>query len=168
MLTKDVTIPEEDVERFYEENQSLYDIPTTYHLSHIKVDTEEEAKTVIDELDNGSDFAVLAMERSTDEFTSNQGGDLGYVTKDSGYIPSEYEDLLSNLKKEAWAGPIKIGNEFAILYLHDVEEGKEYSFDDVKDHIRRQLALGQIEGKVTAEQYWTEVEVDWFYDNQNN
>ncbi|WP_456277123.1 peptidyl-prolyl cis-trans isomerase [Bacillus sp. AK128] len=168
MLTRDVTIPAEDVQKFYDENQSLYDIPTTYHLSHIRVGTEEEAETVIKELDNGSNFSVLAMERSIDEFTSNQGGDLGYVTMESGYIPEEYEAVLSDLAKDEWKGPVKVGDEFAILFLHEVEEGKKYSFEDVKDHIHRQLALGQIEGKVTAEHFWNEVEVDWFYDNQNN
>nr|WP_239586042.1 peptidyl-prolyl cis-trans isomerase [Bacillus mesophilus] len=167
MLTKDVVIPDEDVEEFYKENQSLYDIPTTYHLSHIKVTTEEEAETVITELENGSDFSVLAMEKSIDEFTSNQGGDLGYVTVESGYIPAEYEDVLSSLNVNSWEGPVQVGEEFAVLYLHEIMEGKEYSFDDVKEHIRRQLALGQIEGRVTAEQFWNEIEVDWFYGQSN-
>jgi foldase protein PrsA len=164
MLTRDVTISDEEVEEFYEENESLYHIPKTYLLSHIRVKTEEQAETVITELENGSDFSVLAMEKSLDEFTSNQGGDLGYVTIESGYIPTEYEALLSSLKPGTWGGPIQVDEEFAILYLQEVMDGKEYSFEEVKDHIRRQLALGQIEGKVTAEQFWNEIEVEWFYD----
>jgi foldase protein PrsA len=163
MLTRDVTIPAEDIKEFYEENESLYKIPTTYHLSHITVKSKEEADQVMTELESGSDFSVLAMEKSTDEFSSNQGGDLGFITKESGYLPKEYENSLTSLKPAEWDGPIKVGEEYAILYLHEVIEGKEYSFEDVKEHIRRQLALGQIEGKVTAEQFWNEVGVDWFY-----
>jgi foldase protein PrsA len=164
MLTRDVTIPEEHIQNFYDENQALYLIPTTYHLSHITVKTMEDAEMVVKELESGSDFSVLAMEKSTDEFSSNQGGDLGFVTTESGYIPEEYEPTLPSLKVNNWEGPIQVGEEFAVIYLHEVIKGKEYSFVDVKEHIRRQLALGQIEGKVTAEQFWNEVNVDWFYE----
>lgn len=165
MLTKDVTILEEDIRTFFKENESLYKIPTTYRLSHITVKTKEEAEQVVEELKNGSDFAVLAMEKSTDEFSSNQGGDLGYLSIESGFLPNEYAELLSTLKPSSYEGPIQVGDEYAIVYLHEVIEGKEYSFDDVKDHIRRQLALGQIEGKVTAEQFWKEIDVEWFYED---
>lgn len=164
MLTRDVTIPEELIQEFYNENQTLFQIPTTYHLSHIKVKTKEEAQTVLDELKAGSEFSVLAMEKSTDEFSSNDGGDLGFVTRESGYLPKEYDVLLSTLEEKKWEGPIQIGEEYAVLFLHETLEGKEFSYDDIKDHIRRQLALGQIEGKVTAEQFWDEVDVNWFYD----
>jgi foldase protein PrsA len=164
MLTRDVTIPTEDIEAFYKENESLYQIPTTYHLSHITVKSKEEADQVLQELENGSDFAVLAMEKSTDEFSSNQGGDLGFITKESGYLPKEYEATVTSLEPSSWEGPIQVEDEYAIIYLHEVIEGKEYTFDDVKEHIKRQLALGQIEGKVTAEQFWNEVGVDWFFD----
>ncbi len=164
LLTRDVTIPEEHILEFYNENKSLYQIPTTYHLSHIKVKSKEEAETVLEELKGGSDFSVLAMEKSTDEFSSNGGGDLGFVTIESGYLPKEYEAVLPNLKENDWKGPILVGEEYAVLYLHEVMEGKEFSYDDIKDHIRRQLALGQIEGKVPAEQFWSELEVNWFYD----
>jgi foldase protein PrsA len=164
MLTRDVTIPAKEIQEFYEENESLYKIPTTYHLSHITVKSKEEADQVVEELESGSNFSVLAMEKSTDEFSSNQGGDLGFITKESGYLPKEYEGLLTSLKPSSWEGPIQVGDEYAIIFLHELIEGKEYSFNDVKEHIRRQLALGQIEGKVTAEQFWNEVGVEWFYD----
>nr|WP_239454001.1 peptidyl-prolyl cis-trans isomerase [Bacillus suaedaesalsae] len=165
MLTKDVTILDGDIQKFFKENESLYKIPTTYHLSHITVKTKEEADQVVEELKNGSDFAVLAMEKSTDEFSSNQGGDLGYLSKESGFLPERYMDLLSSLKPASFEGPIQVGDEYAIVYLHEVIEGKEYSYEDVKDHIRRQLALGQIEGRVTAEQFWNEIDVEWFYED---
>lgn len=167
MLTRDVTIPEEQIQEFYEQNKSLYNIPSTYHLSHILVNTKEEADAVLKELENGSNFSVLAMEKSVDEFSSTQGGDLGFVTLDSGYLPSGYEETLLSMEPTEWKGPVEAEGKYAILYLHEKVPGKEYTYDDVKEHIRRQLALGQIEGKVTAEQFWNEVDVDWFYGQSN-
>jgi hypothetical protein len=45
-------------------------------VSHILVDTEEEANDVLAELDAGADFATLAQERSTDEGSAQGGGVL--------------------------------------------------------------------------------------------
>ena len=45
---------------------------------HILVATEEEALEVIAQLDNGSDFATLAQDISTDMGSAVDGGDLGY------------------------------------------------------------------------------------------
>jgi peptidyl-prolyl cis-trans isomerase C len=46
---------------------------------HILVETEEAAREIIGELNNGGDFAALAQERSVDRASADQhGGDLGY------------------------------------------------------------------------------------------
>lgn len=48
----------------------------------ILVPTEAEAKTLIEQLRQGADFADLARQRSQDPTAAN-GGDLGYVTRDT-------------------------------------------------------------------------------------
>ena len=50
---------------------------------HILVATEEEAQTVIERLDDGEDFADLAMELSTDTGSGANGGDLGWFSRDA-------------------------------------------------------------------------------------
>lgn len=45
---------------------------------HILVDTEEEAKDIIAQLDAGADFATLATEKSQDPGSAVEGGELGY------------------------------------------------------------------------------------------
>jgi foldase protein PrsA len=167
ILTKDVTIPDELIKGFYKENKDLYHIPDTYHISHLIVKTKEESDEVKKELLNGSDFSVLAMERSTDEFSASQGGSLGFVSLESEYLPEQYLEALSSLEATKWAGPLEVNGEFAFVYLHEKIKGKKYSYDDVKDHIRRQIALGQIDGKMTAEKFWDEVDVNWFYESNN-
>ena len=46
--------------------------------SHILVDTEETAKKVLEELENGADFGEMAKEYSKDG-TKDVGGDLGFL-----------------------------------------------------------------------------------------
>lgn len=166
LLTKDVTIPEEDMQRYFEENQHLFSIQDTYHLAHIVVKTEEEANQTIEELKGGSSFAVLAMERSIDEFTSAQGGSLGFVSLQDHTIPSEYGDVLAEMKPETWSDPFKRENEYSILYLHEKIDGQTWEYEEVKEQIRRKIALEQIETPISASEFWDELGVEWFYGDQ--
>jgi len=164
LLTKDVVVKEEELKKFYEQNSILYEIPTSYHLSHIIVKTEEEAKKTIKELEQGSNFATLAMERSIDEFSANQGGDIGYISEETDQHSQVYLSAVEKLKKNEWTSPIATENGFAIVMLHDQIKGRTFSYKDVKDSIRRQIALEQMDVTATARDFWEEAKVDWFYD----
>jgi parvulin-like peptidyl-prolyl isomerase len=52
------------------------------NASHIQTDTEEEAKAALERLDGGEDFALVASEVSTDTFTAESGGELGWFLKE--------------------------------------------------------------------------------------
>lgn len=161
LITKDVVISEEELLTFYNDNQELYSIPTTYQLSHIVVGSIEEANSVIEELENGSDFSTLAMERSEDVFTASQGGNLGYIREDSGFVPDEYIEQVQNLKVGSWSKkPIKTKDGYSVLFLNDVINQKSYRFNDVKDQIRRQLAMQQTDGTLTPDTFWPQIGVE--------
>jgi parvulin-like peptidyl-prolyl isomerase len=51
------------------------------HARHILVETEDEAKKVIERLNKGEDFADLAQEVSKDTGSGAEGGDLGFVPR---------------------------------------------------------------------------------------
>lgn len=53
---------------------------TEYKARHILVPSEAEAREVIAQLDRGTKFDRLARNRSTDEGSANQGGDLGWFS----------------------------------------------------------------------------------------
>lgn len=163
ILTKDVEISEAELKAYYEENNSLYNIPTSYHVSQIVVKTLDEAKQAVKELEQGSNFSTLAMEMSIDEFSASQGGDLGFVRADDEFMPANYIDAIEKLKPGKWSEPIQVEEGYAIALLHERIEGKKYDFKDVKDEIRRVIALEQMQGHSTVEDFWDEVKVDWFY-----
>ncbi|WP_059174216.1 peptidyl-prolyl cis-trans isomerase [Bacillus sp. FJAT-27445] len=163
ILTKDAVVSETEMQRYYEKNKSLFDVQAAYHLSHIVVKTKEEANQAIKELEGGSGFETLARERSVDEFTAGEGGDLGFIQVGDERFPSEYIQAAQKLKQDQWSSPIKAGQGYAIIKLHAKMEEKKYSFKEVKDEIRRQIALSQLGMPPSASALWEEADVKWFF-----
>jgi foldase protein PrsA len=163
IMTRDVNISEEDVKAFFEENKERYSIPTMYKLSQIVVKSKKEAEQVITELEEGSSFSAMAIERSIDAQTATQGGVLGYIPEDAELLSDHIEKKIKDLGPSEWTTPTKMDDGYYIFLLHEKIEGKTYALKDVSDTIRRQLALDQVDQPLTPEDFWKEVGVDWFY-----
>ncbi|TDL30404.1 hypothetical protein E2R51_18500 [Jeotgalibacillus sp. S-D1] len=163
LITSEVEISEEELQTFYEENSSLYSIPAMYRLSQIVVSTEAEANQVMEELDNDSSFEALARERSVDETTASQGGLLGYVPENSTSVDEQVVEAANGLSAGEWSDPIAVEDGFTIIFLHETTDGVEFSFEEVKGRIERQLAIEQLNVPVTAESFWEEFPISWFY-----
>lgn len=75
LLTKDVTVSEEEVREFFEQNRRDYDRPALYAISEIVLDSKDEARRILAELKKpGADFASLAREHSVSDATAAVGG----------------------------------------------------------------------------------------------
>jgi len=97
LITKDVKVTEEQLKKYYQDHEYFYDIPTFYKVSLIEVKTKNEAEQIIEALNNGSSFDALAMETSIDSASSPQGGNIGYISKDSKEYPSNFLPASANL-----------------------------------------------------------------------
>lgn len=145
LATMDVHISEEEMFRFYEQNKAKYKQPTLVRLSVIYIGTEAEAKQTFSELNNGADFETLAKERSTDIYSAASGGDLGWVSlQTGGELDQELVDKSMSMKEGQISTPVVLQEGYAVIKLVKRKEAKEWSFIEVKDEIRRELALSQI------------------------
>ncbi|WP_457631109.1 peptidylprolyl isomerase [Oceanithermus sp.] len=70
--------------------------PELYCSSHIMLKTREEAEDVIRQLDEGADFARLAMSLSEDKISGARGGEVGCLPR--GKLVPEYEAAMLKLK----------------------------------------------------------------------
>ena len=102
LLTKDVVIPEEDLKAFYQKNNDLFHLPTSYHISQIIVKTKKEAEQTIKELEQGSSFSALANERSLDGFSANLGGDIGFISGKEENVEKALLAEVENMKQQTW------------------------------------------------------------------
>ncbi|MEH7115171.1 peptidyl-prolyl cis-trans isomerase [Neobacillus niacini] len=163
ILTRDVEVSEKEMKAYYEANKDMYTIPTAYHLSHIIVKTSDEAEKAIKELSQGSSFTALAMEKSIEDFSANEGGDIGFIMQGEERFPPEYLQTAKKLKKGAWSDPIQVEQGFAIIKLEGKMNGKKYSYEDVKQQVRREIALEQMKASASTTNFWQEAKVEWFY-----
>lgn len=75
------------------------------HARHILMRTETDAKSILDRLGAGEDFAALASQYSQDETTRSRGGDLGWFTAEELLTPQLAQTAFS-LQVGQIAGPI--------------------------------------------------------------
>jgi parvulin-like peptidyl-prolyl isomerase len=92
------------------------------HAAHILVETEDEAKKVLDRLAQGEPFEALAKELSKDTGSGANGGDLGWIQKDQ-TVPEFDKAIFEDLKPgEMTKTPIKSQFGFHIIKVIAREE----------------------------------------------
>jgi peptidyl-prolyl cis-trans isomerase C len=101
-----------------------------YHVRHILVETEQQAKD--------AKFEELAKQ-SKDTGTANSGGDLDWAVPAS--FPPEFAAGFTRLQKGAVSEtPVKTANGFHVIKLDDTRPAKLPSLDEVKPQIQEELA----------------------------
>lgn len=164
VLTKDIVVKDNAIKKHYDENSSLYNIQTSYRTSIIIVPTKDEAKQTIDELSKGSSFDVLAKERSTDLASASLGGDIGYINDSTDSIDLAIVEAVSGVKEGTISDVIALSDgTYSVLRVNEVVKGQSFKFREVKDHIRRELAIEQLPQAVNPEAFWEEFDAEWFY-----
>lgn len=164
VLTNDVVIEEQEAKQYYDDNQSLYNIPTTYRTSMIVINSKEDADRVEKELKNGSEFAVLAREHSLDAASASLGGDIGFVSSQQSSLDKAIVSAVQKLNDQETSKPFVLSDgRYAIAHVSEVVEGHSFSYDEVAQHVKRQLALEQLPPSISPEAFWAEFDVEWFY-----
>ena len=114
---------------------------------HIIVETEEEAKAIIAELDAGGDFEAIAKEKSKDGAAA-QGGDLGYFGP--GRMVPEFEQAAFALDVGAYSKePVKTQFGWHVIKVEDKRIQQPPAFDQVAEQFRSILLRENYFAKVT-------------------
>lgn len=108
-----------------------------YKARHILVKTEEEAKKIIAELENGADFQELAKKHSIDP-AGSEGGDLGWFTADR-MVPPFSEAVVALENGKFTKEPVETQYGWHVILREESRALTPPPFDAVKDQIRPML-----------------------------
>ena len=109
-----------------------------YKASHILVESEDQAKAIVAQINKGGKFEEIAKKESKDPGSGARGGDLDWANPSS-YV-AEFTEALVKLKKgEMTATPVKSQVGWHIIRLDDVRDAQLPKLDEVKPQIAQQL-----------------------------
>ncbi len=137
-VTAGVKVSEEEMQKYYQDNQASFKEAGGIQISHILVDSEKEARDIFLKLKQGEDFAALAKEYSTCP-SKEQGGDLGLVNQDTAFVAEFKAAALKLSPGEITTEPVKTEFGYHIIKAGDLKEGRVQSFDEVKNRIMMTL-----------------------------
>ena len=133
-------------------------VPTSepqIRVRHILLDTEEEAQTVLQRLEDGEDFAALATEVSTDTLTAELGGDLGWIPK--GKMDTAFDEVAFDLPVGEISDVVETPRGFHIILVEDSDDDRELD-PEILDQRRRdafQVWLVDLEAEAEIERSWS-------------
>lgn len=111
------------------------------HARHILVETEEDAKSILEQLESGADFAELAREHSTDETTKENGGDLGFFPR--GVVLAEFEEAAFALAVGERSGVVQTPYGYHIIEVL-ARETRPVP-DEIKEGLRQQIIVNWLD-----------------------
>lgn len=130
-------VSDAEVKAFFDKNEEKFRIGTEIKASHILVETEDEATSIIDKLNNGEKFGKLAKAHSKDKGSAEKGGDLGFFGR--GKMVPEFERAVLSLKVGELSAPVKTRFGFHVIKLADIKEGDPANFEQSKASIQKQI-----------------------------
>jgi len=148
VIDSQVTVTDDEMLKFYEQNKEKFINPKQYKASHIliKVDpasTSEQreeklkfAKEILQKAKAGEDFYNLAYYNSDDR-TKYVGGDLGYFS--AGQTVAEFDAAVQKMKVGEISDIVASLYGYHIIKLVDIKPASQMSFDEVKSTLMPQM-----------------------------
>lgn len=128
-------VTDEEARAEYDRQIKSFPAPQQYKASHILLETEEEAKAVIADLDGGADFAELAKEKSTGP-SGPQGGDLGWF--EAGAMVAPFSEAVSKLENGAYSkAPVQTQFGWHVIRREDSRKAEAPAFEELKDRLKQ-------------------------------
>ncbi len=141
----DTQVNDDAIQAAYDAQFAEFQGEDEFNASHILVATEDEAKEIKAQLDEGADFAELAKEKSTGPSGPN-GGALGWFGK--GEMVPEFEQAVIGLEKGQISDPVQTQFGWHVLILNDKRKSEVPELDEVRDDLAQTVRQEAIQAKI--------------------
>ncbi len=128
-------VTEDAIQKAYDAKYKSAAPSLEYHASHILVDSEDKAKALFKQIQDGAKFADVAKANSTDGSAAS-GGDLGWFGL--GAMVKPFEDAVVAAKVGVVTGPIKTDFGWHLILVTETRNAAAPAFADVHDELAKQ------------------------------
>jgi peptidyl-prolyl cis-trans isomerase D len=153
-VKKQIAVSEEDLRKYYTENEKRFTSPEERRASHILVKADKDApkaerdkarakaETLLAEVRKNPDsFAEVAKKNSDDEGSAAKGGDLDYFGR--GAMVKPFEDAAFGLKPGETSGIVESDFGYHIIRVTGARGGEKKTFEaarpEIENEVRTQL-----------------------------
>lgn len=130
------TATDAEIQAAYQEQISVAP-PLEFKASHILVETQSEANSIVQELEGGANFAELAKTKSTGPSGPN-GGDLGWFSPNQMVAP--FSQAVAALEDGAYSKtPVQTQFGWHVIQREDSREATPPTLESVRDVIKQRV-----------------------------
>jgi len=151
-IAEELTVAETDLLASYELERSEFEGSSEKRASHILFETSNDldqsealrlAEATRARIEQGEEFASLALDLSNDLVSAEVGGDIGYT--DGTAFPDEIENALEGLRLDEISVPVI--SEFGVHLLKLTEDSENVfpSFEESRERIERDFKSSEVE-----------------------
>jgi peptidyl-prolyl cis-trans isomerase C len=115
-----------------------------YHVKHILVEKEDDAKDIIAQLQKGAKFEDLAKARSKDPGSKDKGGDLDWNAP-AGFVKPFSDAMVATPKGKFSSVPVQTQFGYHVILVEDVREAKVPPFDEVKPQLQQRMQAAHLD-----------------------
>lgn len=149
-VTAGVTVPEEELKKYYREHEQDFLLPEQIKVRHILIALQNDAKpgekekartraeAILERLNKEGDFAKLAGEVSEDQISAPRGGGLAPITLGK-TNSEEFEKAAFALKTGQTSGIVTTSYGFHIIKMDERLEKRTAPFSEARDFIYNKL-----------------------------
>lgn len=151
-LGKKITVSDNDVQGYYNENIASYQIPEQRHARHILLragendslalhqEKQKKAAEILNLLKGKEQFAALA-EKYSDDASKSNGGDLGFFPQ--GGMVKEFDAKVFSMQPGQISDVVKTRFGYHIIKLEEIKPATTRSLPEVRDEIVQAIQLKQ-------------------------
>jgi peptidyl-prolyl cis-trans isomerase C len=149
---------EERIRARFDEELAEFEADDELHLFHILVESEEEARAIVADIEQGADFASIAAEKSKDPGSGANGGDLDFVPR--GMTVPEFEKAAFALEiGEYTKEPVQTQFGWHVIRLEEKRKTTPPEFVAAEARIRTDLIRETVAEKVESLRVAAKVEI---------
>ena len=138
-------LDEAAVQAAYEAQFGGVEPATEWNASHILVETETEARAIVQQLADGADFAELAMEKSTGP-SGPRGGALGWFG--AGQMVPAFQAAVEGLEPGAVSEPVETQFGWHVVKLNETRLTEAPPLEEVRAQVEQALREAQVDAEI--------------------